>query len=1183
MRGDTPRNRAGAETSGSGNLLAIQTVSIDDKYEQSHGRVLLSGSQALARLPMIQKEWDRAAGLDTAGYISGYPGSPLGDFDAALLQAREQLSRHDIVFQPGLNEDLAATAAWGTQQLENFPGAQRYDGVFALWYAKGPGVDRSGDAIKHANFAGVHPHGGVLAVYGDDHSAKSSSIAHQCDQAFAAFFVPILYPASVHEYLEYGLKGWALSRYSGLWVAFKGINETLAQTATIDLNLDPSLVTLPEGGIFPPEGVHFLPRSPDPVRNDRLIKRFKIPLAHHFARANGLDRSIIAKGDRPRLGIVTAGKSFIDTLQALRLLGVDESRALALGISLYKVGMIWPLEPRNLTEFAEGQEELLVVEEKAAFLENQICALLINNARRPRVTGKQDEAGNFLLPSDVLLEPLDLAFVIAARLESLGVADEAIRNAVARLRVRTERVVLNVPRHFVRAPFFCSGCPYNTALKLPEDSTAFAGMGCHAMAMFYSSSTTMTCMQMGGEGANWMGLAPFTTARHVFQNLGDGTYHHSGSLAIRASVAAGTNITYKIMVNGVIAMTGGQDIAGPLSVAAISNQIHHEGVRRIAVVSDQPSNHTASSGLAPGVEVHHRDEMDRVQRAMREIPGTTAIIYEQACATNKRRLRKRGRYADPPKRMFINKDVCEGCGDCSDQSNCLSVHPLETELGLKRRIDQSTCNKDYSCVKGFCPSFVTVLGGELTRKASIEPGDGVFAALPAPRVAALEQGFSAMISGIGGEGVVTIGAVLAMAAHVEGKRASNFVMTGMAQKGGAVHSHLRIASDTSSVMAARIGNAEADLLLGCDLVASAAVDSFRTVDPARTYVLGNSRIAPTASFTKDPNASFDSSPLIDQIRALVGEERCDFVDATNLASSLTGNSLATNMFMVGVASQKGLLPIGTEAINRAIELNGTAVSLNKLAYKLGRMAVHDPAVLERLLAGQSTVPVEKRKVRLEEIVADRSARLEQYQDEAYARTYAGFVSEAASREKSVVPGSSVLAVAVARNLARLMAYKDEYEVARLYSSPEFLASLRAEIAGDVKLRFNLAPPLFARKDPRTGHLLKREYGGWVLPVFRVLAKLKVLRGTAFDIAGYTAERKSERQLIADYRDLMSQVMGRLTPENHARAVELANTPDRIRGYGHVKDRNIATARLEQAALLEKFSNDGRPESRLAAA
>jgi len=1154
--------------------VTVKHVSIDDKYEQTRGRALLSGVQALTRLPMIQKQWDRAAGLKTAGFISGYPGSPLGDFDSALLQAREHLARHDVVFQPGVNEDLAATSVWGTQQLENFPDAKRFDGVFALWYGKGPGVDRSGDVIKHGNFTGAHPHGGVLLVYGDDHSAKSSSIAHQCDQAIAANFVPILYPASVHEYLEYGLKGWALSRYTGLWVGFKGVNETLAQTATIDLDLDPTIVKIPGDGIFPPEGVHYHPRTPDPIRDDRLIKRYKLPLAQLFARANGLDRTIIAKGERPRLGLVTAGKSYGDTLQALRLLGLDAARAQGLGISLYKVGMIWPLEPQHIGEFAEGQEELLVIEEKAAFLEDQLCALLINKTARPRVIGKADEAGNFLLPSDLLIEPIDIALVIAARLELLGVADDALRDAVVNLRLRAGSVALDVPRHFVRAPYYCSGCPHNTSLRLPQGSTAFAGMGCHAMAMFYDLST-MTCMQMGGEGANWIGLAPFLKTGHVFQNLGDGTYHHSGSLAIRASIAAGTNITYKILFNGVIAMTGGQDIAGPLSVASISNQIYHEGVRSIAVITDQPSRYASASDLAPGVHVYHRDELERVQRQMRETPGTTAIIYDQACATNKRRLRKRGQYPDPAKRLFINKEVCEGCGDCSDQSNCLSVHPLETDFGMKRRIDQSTCNKDFSCVKGFCPSFVTVLGGQPARKSGVEFGDEAFAGLPEPKVAGLDGGCSVLISGIGGEGVVTVGAVLAMAAHLEGKHASNFVMTGMAQKGGAVHSHLRVAGGASASMPAKIGKGEADLLLGCDVVASVAPDGLRTVDPARTTILGNSRITPTSSFTRDAYASFDSDPLIKQLRALVGDERCEFIDATNLALTLTGNTLATNMLMVGFASQKGLLPVGAEAIDRAIEINGTAIPFNKQAYKLGRMAAHDVSVLNRLLAGKTALPASRREERLEDIVGHRSAHLTKYQNKDYAQRYVDLVNEVAAREMKVVPESSELAVAVARNLAKLMAYKDEYEVARLHAAPEFLQALREEFAGDFKLKFNLAPPLLSRRDPQTVRLAKREYGGWMLPVFKVLARLKVLRGTVFDVAGYTAERKAERQLIADYSGLARELMSGLTPESHAVAIKLANTPDRIRGYGHVKKRSISLVRQEQTALLERFRNGGK--------
>ena len=703
--------------------MAIQTVSIDDKYEQSHGRVLLSGSQALARLPMIQKEWDRAAGLDTAGYISGYPGSPLGDFDAALLQAREQLSRHDVVFQPGLNEDLAATAAWGTQQLENFPGAQRYDGVFALWYAKGPGVDRSGDAIKHANFAGVHPRGGVLAVYGDDHSAKSSSIAHQCDQAFAGFFVPILYPASVHEYLEYGLKGWALSRYSGLWVAFKGINETLAQTATVNLNLDPSLVTIPEGGIFPPEGVHFLPRSPDPVRNDRLIKRFKLPLAHHFARANGLDRSIIAKGDRPRLGIVTAGKSFIDTLQALRLLGIDESRAQALGISLYKVGMIWPLEPRNLTEFAEGQEELLVVEEKAPVVENQIRALLYNldPGARPRVLGREDADGRKLLPATGELRPSRVMPVLAQWLARH--APGLDRRGSVPAFVATP-VLANDADGVRRVPTFCAGCPHNLSTLVPAGSEASGGIGCHGMSGWMDRRNSFAQVPMGSEGIDWVGQSFFSRATHRFQNMGDGTYSHSGYLAIRQAVAAGANVTYKILYNDAVAMTGGQPVDRRLSVPEIARQLEAEGVARIAVLAEDALRWRGRAGeFPPRTLLRARDELDAVQRELRAIPGVTALIYDQVCATEQRRRIKRGLAVARTRHAFIHPDVCENCGDCTALSSCVAIRPLATPLGRKRRIDPSVCNDDYACLDANCPAMVTVEGGALRRKAGVAAQD----------------------------------------------------------------------------------------------------------------------------------------------------------------------------------------------------------------------------------------------------------------------------------------------------------------------------------------------------------------------------------------------------------------------------------------------------------------------------
>ena len=1151
--------------------MDLKNVTLSDKYELSEGRAMLSGAEALTRLPMIQKHWDEKAGLRTGGFISGYRGSPIGEYDFTLWSARKYLEANDIVFTPGINEELAATAVWGSQQIENFPEDKAFDGVFGLWYAKGPGVDRAGDTLKHGNMVGSHPNGGVLVVYGDDHNAKSSSIAHQSDQALAANFLPILYPSSVHEYLEYGLKGWAMSRYTGMWVGFKGVNETLGQSATIDLDLDPAMITIPKDGNFPPEGVHFRPQQPMPIMDDLIIKRFKIPLAQLFARENGLDRTVIEKTDTPNLGLVSTGKAYEDTRQALKLLGIDDARARQLGVSHYKVGMIWPLEPVNISAFSEGQKEILVIEEKAAFVEDQLCKILYNQEQRPRVVGKFDERESFLLAADVLLEPIDVAFVIAARLEHLGLADDEIKQNIEALKLINKGQSLDVPAHFNRIPFYCSGCPHNTSTKVPEGSKSFAGIGCHGMAMFYNADT-LTVTQMGGEGSNWIGLSPFTKAKHVFQNLGDGTYYHSGLLAIRSSIAAGTNITYKLLFNGVVGMTGGQPIDGPLSVGEISHQILHEGAKKIVVVTDAPENYKSDVGLAPGVEVFHRKKMDRIQKEMREIEGTTVIIYEQACAANKRRLRKRGQYPDPAKRMFINKAVCEGCGDCSVQSNCISVHPTETEFGTKRLIDQSTCNKDYSCVNGFCPSFVTILGGEVAKKSGVDLSDELFANIPTPQVQEINGAYNVMIPGVGGEGVVTIGAILAMAAHVEGKQSSTFVMTGMAQKGGAVYSHLRVAKVRDGMTTAKIGKGESDLILGCDIVASVAPESVQTIDSSKTFVVANNRITPTAAFTQDTgsNSGFDSGPLITQIKDLVGGEKSDFIDASNLALGVTGNTLATNMLMVGFASQKGVLPVGMEAIFKAIELNGVAIPFNKLAFNLGRLAAHSPSGIDELLNGKDAIPRIKRLEKLEDIVAHRKEFLTEYQDENYAKSYQDVVNVVVQKEKSVAPGKSALSVAVARNLAKLMAYKDEYEVARLYSSPEFMESLKDQFSGDIKLKFNLAPPLLSKRDPQTGNLVKREFGGWMLNVFKLLARLKSLRGTAFDIMGYTEERKAERQLIVDYKAMVEKVLETLSADNYDNAVELATTPDRIRGYGHVKELNMKLVKREQEQLLGRY-------------
>ena len=1141
----------------------LRDISLDSKYTVDDDTVLITGNQALVRMLLSQRERDRRNGLNTGGFVSGYRGSPLGGFDAELWRAGKLLEQNGIRFQPGVNEDLAATAICGTQQLDLVPDPQ-VDGVFSIWYGKGPGVDRSIDAMKHGNYSGAHQNGGVLVVYGDDHPGKSSTVGNQSDPVLASIAIPSLYPASVAEFLEFGLKGWALSRYSGLWVGFKCVNETIEQTATCDVHVDALDIVLPDRGDLPEGGVNHHPIAHDREGDERLVYSVRLPLVHRFVRANGLDLVTHGPG-RGRLGIVTAGKAWQDTLAALRLLGIDDARAEEIGLSVYKVGCIWPLEPEGISEFAVAHEELLFIEEKKGLLEEQAARILYNVADRPRISGKQSPDGAALIAKIGLLDPAALAAAIANRLAANGCDDvtAAARDACAGS-VDTGKSPLAM-----RTPYFCSGCPHNTSTRVPAGSIAIGGIGCHAMASWYRRDT-LTPLQMGGEGANWIGLAPFTATPHVFQNLGDGTYYHSGLNAIRAACAAGVNITYKILYNDAVAMTGGQPVDGPLSVGDITHQVLHEGVKRCVIVSDDPDKFDRASGIAPGVDIFHRDELARVQQDLRNVPGCTVLIYEQTCAAEKRRRRKRGKMADPAKRMFINSAVCEGCGDCSTQSTCVSILPLETALGRKRAIDQSSCNKDYSCKKGFCPSFVTVYDAQPRKPEAVDTDDSLFADLPEPVAPVYEGNYPIMIAGIGGTGVITVGAVLGMAAHLEHRACSIYDMTGLSQKNGAVYSHLRIADGSAQIDTQRIGRGEASLMLAFDMIAAQSGESAATIAGDRTHIIGNSRVAPTARFQLDPNDRVDTQLIERRFAEQVGAERLHLVDASGLALALCGDAIGSNMFTVGYACQKGLLPVGRMAIERAIELNGVAVPFNLRAFQLGRLAAHDPGAVAKLVPGKGVSDGQDIPTTLEEIVAHRSALLERYQDAAYATRYRQLVERVADRERAIAPQEDRLARAVAHNYAKLMAYKDEYEVARLYTDAEFAQSLRQQFSGDLRIEFNLAPPLLSRPDPVTGIAKKRTFGPWMFPVLRRLARLKGLRGGMLDIFGYTAERRMERQLIADYESQVEELIARLSRDNIDTAVAIAGLPEAMRGFGHVKARNVQEARARWETLRAEF-------------
>ena len=1139
------------------------TISLDDKFTLRKGRIFISGNQALVRLPLLQRELDKAAGLNTAGFLTGYRGSPLGGLDSALWQQQQRLEEHNIVFQPGVNEDLAITACWGTQLLDAIDNS-KVDGVFSYWYAKGPGVDRSGDPMKHGNYNGTNKNGGVLVIYGDDHPGKSSTVSHQSEQALAANSIPSFYPANVSEFIEFGLLGWAASRYCGLWVGIKTTNETVEQTATIDIDLDAIQINRPEHEAYPKGSIHIEDAEFvfPPIKHEIRVQRIRIPLLHKFVRANNIDKITIDSNKR-KLGIVTAGKAYMDVQQALQLLDVDIDRAQQLGLSLYKVGMIWPLEPQGIKGFARGHDELFFVEEKKAFIEDQAAKILINEPENPKISGKHDPLGEALLPNDVQLEPQLIAQRIAERLTALGMGDSALEQAAAHLASIPEPQLPTA----IRAPYFCSGCPHNTSTKVPEGSTAMGGIGCHSIAPLMRADT-LPPAHMGGEGAQWAGLHHFTDTEHIFQNIGDGTYFHSGLMCVRNSVASGANITYKILYNDAVAMTGGQPVDGSLSVYEIARQVQAEGVQKTVVVSDQPEQFRRSN-LPRDVDVYHRDDILFVQQQLRELKGTSIIIYEQTCAAEKRRRRKIGEFPDPAKRLFINDEVCEGCGDCSVQSTCVSIQPHETVLGRKRIIDQNSCNKDYSCNKGFCPSFVTVLGGQLRKPEAEELPSKLFSDLPKPALAPIDKSYGIMVTGIGGTGIITVSAILGMAAHIDGKACSIFDMTGLSQKNGAVFSHLKISDQIADLGAQRLSLGDAQLLLGFDLVASIADDALRTVS-SDTRVVGNSNVTATAMFQFNRDATIDETLLLRKLQDKACDSAVYMVDATSIATALLGNTIGANMFLVGYASQNGLLPLSSESVLAAIELNGTAVAFNIKAFNLGRLYAHNPGSLTPYLPQRSEVGEPQT---LKQAKDQGEVFLTGYQSESYAQRFTTLIEKVSAAEDTLNPGSEALAATVARTMRKLMAYKDEYEVARLYSSPTFIEKIQNQFEGDYKLLFNLAPPLISSKDPATGRLRKNEYGAWMLPAFKLLAKLKVLRGTPFDIFGYSAERKQERQLVDDYEQLIDKVCEQLTPLNSSLAVQLAALPQEIKGYGHVKEAKVVEIKNRMATLLDRFISE----------
>ncbi|MFQ3201639.1 MAG: indolepyruvate ferredoxin oxidoreductase, partial [Zhongshania sp.] len=1016
-------------------------ISLDDKYSLDHTRAYMTGIEALVRLPMLQHQRDVERGLNTAGFISGYRGSPLGSVDQAMWKAKKYLDKHNIQFVPGVNEDLAATAVRGSQEVGLFPNA-KYDGVFGMWYGKGPGVDRSMDVIKHANAVGTSKFGGVLAVAGDDHAAKSSTLPHQSEHMFIGASIPVLAPANVQEVLDLGIYGWELSRYAGCWVALKAITENMDSAISAEIDARRVKIALPEDFEMPPDGVHA--RWPDsPLAQELRLNKYKIYAARAFARANNLNR-IVIDSLKARLGIVTSGKAYLDVLQALEDLGIDQRQAAAIGLRVYKVGMPWPLEPLTTHEFAAGLEEILVVEEKRSIIEDQITGQLYNwpVADRPRVIGEFDEQGKELLPNLSELTPAMVARAIASRIRRFYKSDEIEK----RLRFYDQKEQSIANKHGVinRSPHYCSGCPHNTSTVVPEGSVVMGGIGCHYMSTWMPSRPAITFSQMGGEGVTWVGQAAFTDNNHVFQNLGDGTYFHSGSMAIRQVVAAGVNITYKILYNDAVAMTGGQPLDGSLTIEQLIMQLRGEGIKRIALVSDHPENYAWPQNN--GLTISHRDDLLTIETELQGVPGASILIFEQTCAAEKRRRRKKGTMIDPNRRIFINQAVCEGCGDCGKKSNCLSVLPKETELGRKRQIDQSACNKDYSCVDGFCPSFVSVIGGRPKTHTAVAADR--FGVIPMPILPAIIRPWNLVVTGVGGTGVLTITAVLGMAAHIEGKGCATMNQTGLAQKFGPVVSHLRVANKQEDINAVRIPAGDADLLLGCDLVVSASDEAIAKVNVERTVAVINDTEMTTAEFIYNRDVEFPADAMKQLIVDEVGEGKVSFVDATELARHLLGDTLASNFFMLGYAFQKGYVPVSFDAIDRAIDLNGVAVDFNKQAFLWGRHAAHNIDGV-RKAAGvevEHWSPLDE----VEDIIQYRYQHLLKYQDKQYADNYLELLNAVRAKDEAINGVASELTSVVAKSLHKLLAYKDEYEVARLYTDGEFLKTLNNAFEGDYK-------------------------------------------------------------------------------------------------------------------------------------
>ena len=1142
--------------------MPLNSVTLDDKFARQDGRVFITGVQALIRVMLDRGRLDAAAGLRTAGFVSGYRGSPLGGLDQQAHRAAKHLTGLDIVFKEGLNEDLAATAVWGSQQANLFPGAL-YDGVFGLWYGKAPGVDRTGDAFKHANFAGTWPKGGVVAVAGDDHSAKSSTLPSQSEFAFQDFEMPVLAPADVQDVLDMGLLAFGMSRFSGLWVGLIALADMMDSGVTIDASLSRHRFIEPAGFVMPPAGLGIRLKD-QPLDKERRLRNFKIPAALAYAKANSLDR-VTLRSVRQRLGITAHGQAYSDVLEAFRAMRLSLAEAADLGVTLYKVGMPWPLEPTGMRAFASGLETLMVVEHKRPLLEDQVRSVLyeLPSHAHPRVIGKVDERGHALLSQLGALSVAEIALAIADRLPP-GPHMDRVYDYLSRVSASSVAAI-SLGADQVRKPFFCSGCPHNTSTRLPEGSRALAGIGCHYMASFNDPNTDLTS-HMGAEGLTWAGAAPFTSEAHVFVNLGDGTYNHSGSLAVRASIAMGSNITYKLLFNDAVAMTGGQAPESGFTVPQITRQLASEGVAKTIIVADEPDRYRGVTDLAPGTPVRPRAELDAVQRELRDVPGVTVLIYDQMCAAERRRRRRRGTMPEMPTRVFINPLVCEGCGDCSKVSNCVSIEPINTEFGRKRKIDQSSCNQDFSCLGGFCPSFVTLEGAANAHAPVRLSSDGPHA--PEPVVEPLTRVRNIIFTGVGGTGVTTVASILAMAAHVEGNSASVVDMTGLAQKGGAVFSHVRIGKGPGEIVGGRVPAASADLVIACDLLVAAGPEALALYTKDRTVAVGNGDFQPTADFVANRDVRFDAPVMA---RRLTGAcKSYDACPAVNLAELRLGDAIYANMIMLGFAWQKGAVPVSLEALRAAITLNGVETQENLQAFEVGRMAAHDPAARG---PGENDAPTPE-TMDLDDLIAHRIGELTAYQDLAYARRYADRIARLRVAD-AAAGGDLSLTRAAAISLYQLLAYKDEYEVARLYSDGRYAAALARTFTGG-RARVWLSPPALSRAGP-DGRPTKSAFGDWMLKLgFPTLARFKALRGGPLDPFGHTGHRRMERRLASDFEGDLDRLTASLDPQRLDLAKTIAAYPQQIRGFGPVKEAAVEVARRERDRLWAIWDG-GEPE------